>query len=81
MLTKQGSAAWGIIISLLFVAAVLGVLLLFDIDAQVLRLLSWLDAQGAWASLLFMLIMAAVVVLAVAGSAVYHRRRFRVRRG
>ncbi|MEA3274642.1 MAG: TVP38/TMEM64 family protein [Pseudomonadota bacterium] len=55
------------VISVLFVAAVLGVLLLFDVDEQVLRLLSWLDAQGAWASLLFVLIMAAVVVLLLPG--------------
>lgn len=67
MLAKRSSAAWGIIISVLLVATMLGVLLLFDIDAQVLRLLSWLDAQAAWASLLFILIMAAVVVLLLPG--------------
>ena len=67
MLAKHSSAARGIIISVLFVAAVLGLLLLFGIDEQVLRLLTWLDAQGAWASLLFMLIMAVVVVMLLPG--------------
>jgi uncharacterized membrane protein YdjX (TVP38/TMEM64 family) len=67
MVSKPRSAVWGIIVSVLFVAAVLGVLLLFGVDEQVLRLLTWLDAQGAWASLLFMLIMAMVVVLLLPG--------------
>lgn len=67
MLAKYNSPAWGIFVSVLFVAAVLGVLLLFGVDEQVLRLLTWLDAQGAWASLLFMLIMAVVVVLLLPG--------------
>lgn len=67
MLTKRGSAARGIIISMVFVAAVLGILLLFGIDEQVLSLLSWVEAQGAWAPMLFILIMAAVVVLLLPG--------------
>ncbi len=67
MSAKRSSAAWGIIASIVFVAVVVGVLLLFDIDDQVLRLLAWLDAQGAWASLLFILIMAVVVVLLLPG--------------
>ncbi len=67
MLAEQSSVALGIVVSILFVAAVLGVLMLFGVDEQVLLLLTWLDAQGAWASLLFMLIMAAVVVLLLPG--------------
>ncbi|MDH3980201.1 MAG: TVP38/TMEM64 family protein [Gammaproteobacteria bacterium] len=67
MVAKTGSVAWGIIVSVLFVAGMLGVLLLFGVDEQVLRLLTWLDAQGGWASLLFMLIIAAVVVLLLPG--------------
>lgn len=67
MLAKQSSATWGIIISILFFTAVLGVLLLFGVDEQVLRLLNWLDAQGGGASLLFVLIIAAVVVLLLPG--------------
>ena len=67
MVAKPGSAAWGILVNVLFVAAFLGVLRLFGIDEQVLQLLTWLDAQGALASLLFMLIMAVVVVLLLPG--------------
>ena len=67
MVAKLGSAAWGIIANVLFVAVFLGILLLFGIDEQVLRLLKWIDAQGFWASLLFMLIMAMVVVLLLPG--------------
>jgi uncharacterized membrane protein YdjX (TVP38/TMEM64 family) len=67
MSAKKSSAAWGLVISILFVAAVLGVLLLFGVDEQVLRLLTWLDAQGGWASLLFVLIMVMAVVLLLPG--------------
>lgn len=58
---------WGIAVSILFVAAVLAVLIYFGAHEHVLRLLRWFDAQGAWASLLFVLIMAAVVVLVLPG--------------
>ncbi len=68
MVAKPSPVAWGIIVSVLFFTAILGVLLLFGVDEQVLRLLTWLDAQGAWASLLFMLIIAAVVVLLLPGA-------------
>jgi uncharacterized membrane protein YdjX (TVP38/TMEM64 family) len=68
MVAKPGPVAWGIIVSVLFVTAILGVLLLLGVDEQVLRLLTWLDAQGAWASLLFMLIIVAVVVLLLPGA-------------
>lgn len=67
MVAKPSSAAWGIIISVLFVAAVLGIMLLFGVDEQVLWLLAWFDAQGTWASLLCVLIMVAVVVLLLPG--------------
>lgn len=40
---------------------------LFGVDQQVLSLLGWLEAQGGWASLLFVLIMVVVVVLLVPG--------------
>jgi len=67
MLAKHSSPAWGMIISVLFAAAALGVLVSFDAHEQVLQLLEWIDAQGAWASLLFMLIMVLVVVLVLPG--------------
>ena len=57
----------GIAASILFVAAVLALLVYFGVHEQVLALLQWFDDQGAWAPLLFILIMAAVVVLVLPG--------------
>jgi uncharacterized membrane protein YdjX (TVP38/TMEM64 family) len=54
-------------IGTLFVAAILAVLVYFDAQDHVLRLLEWLDAQGPWAPLLFILTMALVVVFLVPG--------------
>lgn len=67
--TKNASRSplWGIAASILFVAAVLGVLVYFDVHEQVIDLLQWFEAQGAWAPVLFILIMAAVVVLLLPG--------------
>lgn len=59
--------AGSIALSFLFVAVILGLLIYFDIQEQVLHLLVWLDAQGAWALLLFTLVMALVVVLLLPG--------------
>lgn len=64
---RGASPAWSIAVSVLFVAAVLGALIYFDAHQQVLRLLRWLDAQGAWAPLLFILVMMLVVVLLLPG--------------
>lgn len=61
------SPLWGIAASILFVAALLVLLVRFGVHEQVLHLLQWFDAQGAWAPLLFILIMAAVVVLVLPG--------------
>lgn len=65
--TRLQSPVWGIAASILFVAALLGVLIHFGATDYVLRLLRWFDAQGAWAPLLFILLMAAVVVLVLPG--------------
>jgi uncharacterized membrane protein YdjX (TVP38/TMEM64 family) len=54
-------------IGTLFVAAILAVLVYFGAQDYVLRLLEWLDAQGPWAPLLFILTMALVVVFLVPG--------------
>ncbi|MBV2130930.1 TVP38/TMEM64 family protein [Arsukibacterium indicum] len=54
--------------SVLFVGVVLGLLVFFGIHTEVLKLLEWFKQQGAWAPLLFMLIMAAVVVLLLPGA-------------
>lgn len=57
----------GIAASILFVAALLAVLIWFGAHEQLVRLLQWFDEQGAWAPLLFILLMAAVVVLVLPG--------------
>lgn len=51
----------------LFTAAVVALLILFDMHRHVLQLLHWLDAQGHVALLLFILIMALVMVLLLPG--------------
>ena len=61
------SPLWGIAASMLFVAALLALLIHFGAHEYVVLLLRWFDAQGAWAPLLFVLIMAAVVVLVLPG--------------
>ena len=61
------SPLWGIAASVLLVGTILFVLLRFGAHEQVLRLLQWFDDQGAWAPLLFVLIMALVVVLVLPG--------------
>lgn len=64
---RARSPVWSIAVSVLFVAAVLGALIYFDAHEQVLQLLEWLDAQGAWGLLLFILVMTLVVVLVLPG--------------
>lgn len=64
---RMQSPLLGIAASILFVAAILAVMIWFGAHEQVLRLLEWFEAQGAWAPLLFILIMAAVVVLLLPG--------------
>ena len=64
---RMNSPLWGVATSIAFVAALLAVLIYFGVHEQVLRLLIWFEAQGAWAPLLFILIMAAVVVLVLPG--------------
>lgn len=61
------SPLWAIAGSVVFVAAALALMIHFDAHEQVLHLLHWFDAQGAWAPLLFILIMAAVVLLVLPG--------------
>jgi uncharacterized membrane protein YdjX (TVP38/TMEM64 family) len=53
--------------SILLVGALVAVLVYFGAHDQVLDLLLWFDGQGAWAALLFMLVMALVVVLLLPG--------------
>jgi uncharacterized membrane protein YdjX (TVP38/TMEM64 family) len=65
--TRLKSPLWGVAGSILFVAGLVALLIHFDAHEQVLLLLGWFDAQGAWAPLLFILFMAAVVVLVLPG--------------
>ena len=64
---RTKSPLWGILASILLVAALLAMLIHYGAHEQVLRLLRWFDAQGAWAPLLFILVMAAVVVMVLPG--------------
>jgi uncharacterized membrane protein YdjX (TVP38/TMEM64 family) len=59
--------AGGIALSFLFVAGILGLLIYFGVQEQVLQLLNWLDTQGIWALILFTLVMALAVVLLLPG--------------
>lgn len=60
--------AWSMIGGgVLLVAGVVAVLVYLGLDAQVVKLLRWFDQRGAWAGLLFVLVMAAVVVLLLPG--------------
>lgn len=53
--------------SILLVAVIVALLIYVGADAQVLRLLVWFETQGAWAALLFILVMALVVILLLPG--------------
>ncbi|MCA1804190.1 MAG: TVP38/TMEM64 family protein [Xanthomonadaceae bacterium] len=57
----------GIAASILFVVAILAVMVYFGAHEQVLQLLEWFEAQGAWAPLFFILVMTVVVVLLLPG--------------
>jgi uncharacterized membrane protein YdjX (TVP38/TMEM64 family) len=61
------SPLWALAGSILFVTLIVGALIYFGVHEQLLSLLQWVDAQGAWAATLFILIMAAVVVLLLPG--------------
>lgn len=64
---RRQSPLLAIFVSVLFVALLLAVLVYFGAHEQLLHLLRWVETKGAWASLLFILIMAAVVVLLLPG--------------
>lgn len=61
------SPLWAIVASILFVSAIVGILVYFGMHEQLVHLLRWVEAQGAWAAALFILIMAMVVVLLLPG--------------
>ncbi|MCK5480777.1 MAG: TVP38/TMEM64 family protein, partial [Gammaproteobacteria bacterium] len=66
-MARQPSILPVIIISILFVALGVALLMYFDVHEDVLQLLDWLDALGIWGPLLFIMIMVLVVVLVLPG--------------
>lgn len=67
LLQRQNPLVLGLLGSTLVVAAVVAILIAFDWHDEILRWLCWIDAQGAAGPLLFVLLMAAVVVLLLPG--------------
>jgi len=61
------SPLWAMGAGILFVAALLAVLFYLDADDQVRELLRWFELQGAWAAVLFIVVMVGVVVLLLPG--------------
>lgn len=57
-----------LILGTLTVAAMLAMLVYFDVHKPVLQLLRWFEELGYWAALLFILVMALVVVLLLPGA-------------
>jgi uncharacterized membrane protein YdjX (TVP38/TMEM64 family) len=66
-MARQPSIFHVIVISILFVALVITLLMYFDVHEDVLRFLDWLDALGIWGPLLFIVVMMLVVVLLLPG--------------
>ena len=61
------SPLWATTISILVVAAILALLVRAGAHEQILRGLEWVEAQGLWAPLFFVLIMVLAVVLLLPG--------------
>jgi uncharacterized membrane protein YdjX (TVP38/TMEM64 family) len=61
------SSLAGIIGGLAGLGILLGVLIYFDVHLKLIELLEWIDGQGAWAAVLFILVMALVVVFILPG--------------
>ena len=66
-MARQPSIFPVIIISILFVALGVTLLMYFDVHEDVLQLLDWLDSLGIWGPLLFIMIMMLVVMLVLPG--------------
>ncbi|WP_028670594.1 TVP38/TMEM64 family protein [Saccharospirillum impatiens] len=64
---RSASPLWGIVASVVFVAALLTMLVYFDIHHAIIDLLYWVDARGIWGPVLVILLMALVVVLVLPG--------------
>jgi uncharacterized membrane protein YdjX (TVP38/TMEM64 family) len=61
------SSLTGIIGGLAVFGIIIGVLIYFDVHLKLIELLEWIDAQGAWAAVLFIIVMALVVVFILPG--------------
>lgn len=57
----------GMLASIAFVCAVLAVLYALGVHEEIVLLLQWFEAQGAWAGLLFILAMAVAMILLLPG--------------
>ncbi len=56
-----------VLASTTFVAVLVGLLIWFDVDQQLIELLQWINRQGLWAGFWFILIMATATVLLLPG--------------
>ncbi|MCB1671932.1 MAG: TVP38/TMEM64 family protein [Gammaproteobacteria bacterium] len=56
-----------ILASTVFVALLVGLLIFFNVDRQLLELLRWIERQGFWSGFWFILIMAVATVLLLPG--------------
>lgn len=65
--SRWKSPAGFIAASIVFAAAVVGALVHFGAHEQLIQVLEWVEAQGMWAAVLFIVIMAVVVVLLLPG--------------
>jgi uncharacterized membrane protein YdjX (TVP38/TMEM64 family) len=63
----KSSPIVGMLASIAFVGAILAVLYSLGIHQQVVVMLQWFEAQGAWAALLFVLLMTVTVVALLPG--------------
>lgn len=63
----KGSPVVGILASIAFVGGILVILYSLGIHEQVVVMLQWFEAQGAWAALLFVLLMTITVVALLPG--------------
>ncbi len=61
------SSLAGIIGALIGFGLLIGVLVYFDVHLKLIELLEWIDGQGAWAAVLFILVMVLVVVFMLPG--------------
>ena len=61
------SLPWLIVGGLALVSALLAVLVAVDVHTELVALLRWIDRQGIWAAVIFILVMALVVILLLPG--------------